>query len=99
MRGMKRYLALAGVGEMLKLIAEIINEWDPIGFFPMAPEDEYSIEIKRIYEQVSLTQNLQIPILAEMINRIFVEAFGEDVYHQNMEQCMLAAEKILKKEA
>ena len=30
-------------------IIEIINLWDPIGVFPMAPKDEYEIECKEIY--------------------------------------------------
>ena len=32
-------------------IEQIINEWDPIGLFPMAPKDEYVEEEKnsRIY--------------------------------------------------
>ena len=29
-------------------IADIINEWDPIDLFPMAPRDEYVKEIERI---------------------------------------------------
>ncbi|MDE6662811.1 MAG: DUF1871 domain-containing protein [Lachnospiraceae bacterium] len=63
----------------------------------MAPKDEYVIEIKKIYEYVSGNQNLQVQTLAETINEIFVKSFGPDVYDQNMEKCMLIAEKILKK--
>ncbi len=81
----------------MEIITKIINDWDPIGFFPMAPKDEYVIEIKKIYEYVSGNQNLQVQTLAETINEIFVKSFGPDVYDQNMEKCMLIAEKILKK--
>ena len=81
----------------MEIITKIINDWDPIGFFPMAPKDEYVIEIKKIYEYVSANQNLQVQTLAEAINEIIVKSFGADVYDQNMEQCMLIAEKILKK--
>ncbi len=77
-------------------ITKIINEWDPIGFFPMAPKDEYVNEIKKIYEYVYSNQNLQIRTLAEAINKIFVETFGSDVYDENLEQCLLVAEKILE---
>lgn len=82
----------------MEKITKIINDWDPIGFFPMAPKDEYAIEIKKIYEYVSDNQNLKVHTLAETINGIFIKSFGADVYDQNMEKCMLAAEKILKKE-
>lgn len=82
----------------MEIIRKIINDWDPVGFFPMAPKDEYVIEIKKIYEFVSANQNLKVQTLAETINGIFVKSFVADVYDQNMEQCMLIAEKILKKE-
>ena len=31
----------------MERITQIINDWDPIGFFPMAPKDEYINEIKK----------------------------------------------------
>ena len=33
----------------MERITQIINDWDPIGFFPMAPKDEYINEIKKVY--------------------------------------------------
>ncbi len=33
----------------MELIRDIINEWDPICLFPMAPENEYENEIDQIY--------------------------------------------------
>jgi len=82
----------------MEKITKIINDWDPIGFFPMAPKDEYVNEIKKIYEYVYSNQNLKIRILAEKINKIFVETFGADVYDEDLEQCMLIAERILTSE-
>lgn len=80
----------------METITKIINDWDPIGLFPMAPKNEYVIEIKRIYEYILKNQNLQIITLAEVINQIFMQTFGADVYDENIEQCILVAEKILK---
>lgn len=80
----------------MEKITKIINDWDPIGVFPMAPKDEYVNEIKKIYEYVYSNQNLQTRTLAEAINKIFVETFGADVYDENLEQCILVAEKILR---
>lgn len=79
----------------MEKITKIINDWDPIGFFPMAPEDEYENEIKDICEYIHSNQNLQIETLAEAINKIFVEAFGVDVYDENLEQCALVAGEIM----
>ncbi|MCM1257746.1 MAG: DUF1871 family protein [Roseburia sp.] len=83
---------------MLENITEIINEWDPIGLFPLAPEDEYECEIKKIYDDMHFDLNLTIDILAKKINEVFLQTFDEDVYIENMEQCKLAAKKILKEE-
>lgn len=48
-RGMTRELVnnIVENGEIVERITQIINDWDPIGFFPMAPKDEYINEIKK----------------------------------------------------
>lgn len=81
----------------MEKIAEIINDWDPIELFPMAPQNEYFNEIVKIHEYVSSQQNLHVQALAEMINKTFLDTFGPDVYNQNMEQCMIVAERIISR--
>lgn len=51
-RGMTQELVnnIVENGEIVERITQIINDWDPIGFFPMAPKDEYINEIKKISE-------------------------------------------------
>ena len=80
---------------MMNNITEIINKWDPIGFFPMAPKDEYINEINKIYKYILSNQVTEVDSLAITINDIFLESFGENVYEQDMEQCMAVASKIL----
>ncbi len=80
---------------MEKLIL-IINSWDPIGFFPMAPKDEYSNEINKIYEYLYNNRNVEVENLAREINTIFMGAFGTDVYVEDMEKCKNVAAEILK---
>ena len=80
---------------MKENILEIINDWDPIGFFPMAPKDEYTSEVEKIYEYVHSNHSLQIEQLAQRINELFVRRFGRDVYNEDMEQCIVVAKKIL----
>lgn len=82
----------------MERITQIINDWDPIGFFPMAPKDEYINEIKKINEFVGSNYSLQVHTLAQEINNIFVETFGTDVYDEDLEQCTIIAKKILKVE-
>lgn len=81
----------------MEKITNIVNSWDPIGVFPMAPKDEYINEIKKIYQYIHSNENLQIETLAEKINKIFLDEFGSDVYDEDLEQCKLIAERILKK--
>ncbi|EAC2694899.1 DUF1871 domain-containing protein, partial [Listeria monocytogenes] len=33
---------------MYEKVEKIINDWDPIELFPLAPKDEYSQEINKI---------------------------------------------------
>lgn len=79
----------------MERITQIINDWDPVGFFPMAPKDEYIVEIKKIREFVCANSNLQVQPLAQAINKIFVEAFGADVYYEDLEQCAVIAKEII----
>lgn len=76
-------------------IAQIINEWDPLGFFPMAPSDEYSSEITQIFEYISQNKNLQIRQLAQVIDEIFLASFGQEIYKADLNQCEEVARKIL----
>ena len=76
-------------------IAQIINEWDPLGFFPMAPSDEYSNEITQIFEYISQNKNLQIQQLAQVIKEIFLASFGKEIYKEDLNQCGEVARKIL----
>lgn len=82
----------------MERITQIINDWDPIGFFPMAPKDEYINEIKKINKLVCSNCSLQVHTLAQEINKIFAETFGTDVYDEDLEQCAIIAKRILKVE-
>lgn len=77
-------------------IMNLINEWDPIGFFPMAPKDEYINEIREIENFLQNNTSLYIEILAKKINDIFKESFGDDVYIEKIDTCKLVAQKILE---
>lgn len=79
----------------MERITHIINDWDPIGFFPLAPQNEYMNEINKISEFVCSNHNLQVQPLAQEINKIFVETFGPDVYSEDLEQCAEIAKQIL----
>lgn len=73
----------------------VVNEWDPIGFFPMAPKDEYINEIKKIYEYFNVSQDITEEKLAKKINEIFLMSFGSDVYVEDTEECLRVAKDII----
>lgn len=77
-------------------IMNLINEWDPLGFFPMAPKDEYINEISKIEKYLHDNTSLDTEVLAKRINDIFKKSFGDDVYIENMEACKAVAHKILE---
>ena len=79
----------------MEKLMQIINDWDPIGFFPMAPKDEYSDEIQLIYQYLRDNYNTDIEDLAKKIDEIFMKKFGDDIYSENIEKCRNIAKQIL----
>jgi len=79
----------------MKEIMNLINEWDPVKLFPMAPKDEYIYEVKKIESCLNNNNTLDTKKFAKMINDIFRESFGNDVYNVNMNDCVTIAQKIL----
>lgn len=75
-------------------IQEIINEWDPIDLFPMAPKDEYIDEITEIYQYLNANKNVTEEKLAEKINEIFLIAFDDD-FIEDTKKCLDIAKQII----
>lgn len=76
-------------------IAEIINKWDPINLFPLAPNDEYFPEIKKILCFIDEQSQLTESELGQYIDKIFVNDYGEDVYTSDLLKCIEIAHLIL----
>jgi hypothetical protein len=77
-------------------VAQLINEWDPIGLFPYSPKDEYEVEINAIMERYGSVDD--VDNLANGIQSIFVERFGSDIYKKNIRECRVIARRILEQE-
>ena len=73
-------------------IKEIIDFWDPIKLLSFAPQDEYDFEIKQIRNK-----DIKTDELALVIQTVFKNAFGEDVYYSDEYIEFNIAKKILKK--
>ena len=77
-------------------IADIINEWDPIDLFPMAPRDEYVKEIERIKCIISNKSSISTNELAMEIHNLFTARFGNDVFLKELSDCYNIAKLILQ---
>lgn len=52
-------------------------------------------EIQCIQEYLDYNEKVDVRELALKINDIFIQAFGEDVYTQSLEQCIIIAKDII----
>jgi hypothetical protein len=80
---------------MKDIIMTIINDWDPIGLFPMAPADEYISEIEKIQQALKLNNYITIEQLAFDINNIFLKSFGNEVFTKSLDECKKIALEII----
>ncbi|MBS7576945.1 MULTISPECIES: DUF1871 family protein [unclassified Enterococcus] len=71
---------------MYNTIEKIINAWDPVDLFPMAPKDEYKSEINKIINLYKMNKNISIDELAKEISIIFKTSFGEELIFKNNER-------------
>ncbi|EAF5623190.1 DUF1871 family protein, partial [Listeria monocytogenes] len=60
---------------MYEKVEKIINDWDPIELFPLAPKDEYSQEINKIISIVQENPNIDMNVLGKGIRKIFIDSF------------------------
>lgn len=84
-------MSLFGWKNKMNRIMKIINDWDPIDLFPMAPKNEYDIEINDI---ISDNPNISTEELAQNIDIIFLRWFN-GIYESDLISCRKVAEKIL----
>lgn len=73
-------------------VEKIINEWDPISLFPLAPVDEYQGEINSVKQAMSCCLNTHE--LSDKIYQIFSSAFG-DLFTETKQECFYIASKLL----
>lgn len=82
-------------GKQVYMIANVINEWDPIDLFPYVPSDEYEEEIKLLGDFLSMRNEVSEMELTDEIQRIFVKRFGNDVFTKDKSECAIVARRIL----
>ncbi|MEW9111547.1 MAG: DUF1871 family protein [Cytobacillus gottheilii] len=75
--------------DFFKLVKKTINEWDPIGVLPDAPDDEYEFEVALIMTLLSKADTEEA--LSEGIAEIFSKSLGG---HYTKEECLPIAREI-----
>lgn len=75
-----------------KTIKLIVDCWDPIDLLSHAPGDEYDSEIAAIYQLMdTVTDSLE---LGKEIYTIFARSFGESVFQESFDSCIIIAQFI-----
>ena len=64
---------------MKKLIKNIIDNWDPYSLLEIAPEDEYSIEIKELEDYIKSQKSIDL----ESIKKFIIKTFDFDIIDNN----------------
>ncbi len=77
-------------------VLEIINEWDPIGLFPLAPKNEYASYAIEISEFISTNQSVTSYELSLFIDEMFITSFGDAYNSFNTVNSSIISNKILE---
>lgn len=76
---------------MFGIVKKAIDELNPYGLLPEAPNDEFDSESRRIAEKIN--KNSTVEEIAEIISEVLSKAFDANFRAKN---CMPTAEKIYK---
>ena len=72
---------------------KIINDWDPIGLMPFAPDDEYHFEIEKIKQLISSSKS--IDDLTDGIYEVFTKSFGKEIFNKSKSDCKAIAQILM----
>ncbi|WP_227938175.1 DUF1871 family protein [Alkalihalobacillus deserti] len=75
--------------KLFNIIKKIVNDWDPIGLLPSAPDDEYEFEVAKIVTLLNKADSVES--LADGIATIFTKSFD---WSLTKEDCLPVAQKI-----
>lgn len=71
------------------IVQVVINRWDPINLFPGAPDNEYSVEVRKITNALGSISSAKE--LAKAIQDIFKHAFNQEIDYI---KCLTVASEI-----
>lgn len=71
---------------MYEKVEKIINDWDPIELFPLAPKDEYSQEINKIISIVQENPNIDMNVLAKGIRKFHRFVWRNLIFKNNEDE-------------
>ena len=74
---------------MFTIVKNVIDEFNPMGLLPEAPNDEFNSESRKIAGQISI--NSTVEEIADIILNVLSKAFDEKFEYKS---CKESAEKI-----
>lgn len=76
---------------MFNIVKKAIDEFNPMGLLPEAPNDEFDSESRKIAGQINVISTVEE--IAEIIAKVFSKAFDDKF---EIIECITTAEKIYK---
>jgi hypothetical protein len=75
--------------DLIKIVKDVIDEWDPIELLSFCPPDEYKMEIESV--TTNILKETSEDDLARKIHSIFTKSFGSDVFTKDIDECRKVA--------
>ncbi len=78
---------------MEAVIKTVLDVWDPLMLFPLAPDDEYNRETEKIIKYINHSE-IAVENLSEYIYDVYKSSFGSHFDYLNSD-CIWIARKIM----
>lgn len=76
------------------MVKKIIDNWDPVELLAThSPSDEYDSETQEIIDAII---NNTVGEVAQIIQDVFINAFGNDFFTRSLDECMAIAKEIIQ---
>lgn len=75
------------------IIRTLLDIWDPLMLFPLAPDDEYENEVEKVCEYMNL-DDTTVEDLGAHIYYVYKNAFGS-TFNYSQNDCNWIAKKII----
>lgn len=76
------------------MVKKIIDNWDPVELLAIhSPPDEYDSETQKIIDTIVNENGDEV---AQIIQDVFINAFGNDTFTKSLDECRVIAKEIIE---